>query len=104
MATWYLLNCIKQRGTNGTTWLLAGEYIDDTQVSTAPILAAGGVLVPSTNAAATAAVGTNAAPGPVIKARKYVGEEWARLDALMIAAVLGAMVAQAATLQSSYAA
>jgi hypothetical protein len=101
MATWFLLNSIKFHGVNGAFWRLAGETINDALEPTAPIAAAGGILVPTSNAAAAAAVGTAQNPGPVIKYRKYVGEEWSRLDALMIAAVLGAVVNEEANTQFS---
>jgi hypothetical protein len=103
MAKWFLLNNIKFRGPNGASWLLAGETIDDTLQPTAPITAAGGVLVPTSNAAAAAAVGTAQNPGPVIKARKYIGEEYQQLNALMLAAVLGAVVNEGSNVASSQA-
>lgn len=59
MASWYLLNTIKfnssQAGVNTPVLLEAGKLIDDTKYSTTAIKAAGGVLAPSTDVAATAA-------------------------------------------------
>lgn len=51
MATWYLMNTIQL----GTVKRYAGTLIDDVQVDTAPILAAGGKLEPSTRTGLSAA-------------------------------------------------
>ena len=43
MPTWYLINNVQI----GTDYLIAGSFIDDVQTPTAPIAAAGGILVSS---------------------------------------------------------
>jgi hypothetical protein len=90
MATWYLLNTIKfnssQSGINTPTLLEGGKLIDDTKYNLTAIKAAGGVVVPSTDAAATAA-------SLLCATARHGGQgdqsPATLLDLLMIAAVAG---------------
>lgn len=86
MATWYLLNTIKFKGPTGPMLLKAGKLIDDTQISLSLVAAAGGVYVPSSDAAAAAAA-------LIANKRSKQGEAdqapATLLDLLVLAAVAG---------------
>jgi hypothetical protein len=94
MALWILLNTTRVRGTNGTSWIVASETINDAYTPTAPILSAGGILVPATNAAAAAA----AVLGQALKKQ---GAQPAQIDALMIGSVAGALASMGSVESSS---
>jgi len=96
MASWYLLNTTRMKGPNGATVLSAGELINDALTPTAPILSAGGQLVPSTNAAAAA--------GAVIATKKKKqGAQPTEIDAIMIAAVAASSSNEGGNVASSQA-
>jgi hypothetical protein len=75
MATWYLINCVTVR----TNKYWPGAYIDDSLVNTAPILAQGGILEPSSNA-------TVAAAALIAQSKRRLGASEADLTAIMLAA------------------
>lgn len=81
MATWYLLNTTKYKGPAGDTLLDGGKLIDDTKYNLPLIIAAGGSVVPSGDAAATKAAAIAAVRG-------RQGQSVELIDTLMLAAVL----------------
>jgi len=72
MATWYLLNDVRV----GTQLYKAGQYIDDSQIASAPILTVGGMLWPSTDAKVAAAAA-------VVQKLRLQGQSGPDLAALM---------------------
>jgi hypothetical protein len=80
MATWILINSVKYNpGGGGTSFLSAGEIIDDTKLNLTKIKAAGGVVSQSSDLIVSAAQ-------KIAAKLKKEGQEDKELDRIMLAA------------------